>query len=108
MSVKVMFTAHLPVVYKKRRKHYLASCPVLDVHSQGETKEKAKYNLIEALILFLESCFERGTLDEVLKECGFKAAITDTKSPGKQPHYEDFIEITIPLFASDEHAKCPA
>lgn len=64
----------LPVAIKKRRKWYLASCPVFDVHSQGETREKAKENLIEALELFLVSCIERETLDKVLKDCGFEAA----------------------------------
>lgn len=47
----------LPYSIKERANWYLASCPILDVHSQGETPEKAKKNLKEAISLFLISCF---------------------------------------------------
>ena len=46
--------------------------PPLDVYSQGDTEEAALVNLAEALHLFIESCFERGALEEVLKDCGFR------------------------------------
>jgi predicted RNase H-like HicB family nuclease len=34
---------------------YVALCPELDIASQGETVEKARENLREAIVLFLES-----------------------------------------------------
>lgn len=52
----------------------IASCTLLDVHSQGETNEVAIKNLIEALRLFIELCFEHRTLDQVLKDRGFSLA----------------------------------
>jgi len=55
---------------KKEGVYFIASCPVLDVHSQGRMKKTAVENLVEALQLFMETCFERGTLDEVLKDAG--------------------------------------
>ena len=64
----------LPVEIKKEGKWYVASCPVLDVHSQGRTPEKAMANIREALRLFLETCYEMGTLDEVLREAGLHVA----------------------------------
>jgi predicted RNase H-like HicB family nuclease len=70
-QVKVEFSVKLPYKMTKRPKWFLSSCPILDVHSQGPTLEIAKKNLIEAISLFLISCIERGTLDEVLKKCGF-------------------------------------
>ncbi len=55
---KMIMTMKLPML----------SCPpILDVITQGETEEKAKQNLNDALSLFLVSWFERGTLDSVLK-----------------------------------------
>jgi len=39
--------------------------------SRHNTKRSSK-NLEDALELFLVSCFDRGTLDQVLKECGFR------------------------------------
>ena len=67
MEISVQFKLQLPVKIKKRAKWFVASCTILDVHSQGETQAKAKKNLVEALSLFLISCFERGTLGTVLK-----------------------------------------
>lgn len=66
MKIRVQFEAQLPVKLIRRKKWVVASCPILDVHSQGETDAKAKANLGEALTLFFISCFERGTLDSVL------------------------------------------
>ena len=53
---------------------WVAGCPRLDVHSQGSTIEEAKSSLGEAVELFVESCIERDTLDEVLRDCGFHLA----------------------------------
>lgn len=69
---RVDISVRLPFKIQKKKGWFLASCPVLDVHSQGDTEEEAKKNLGEAVSLFLISCFERGTLDEVLKSCGFR------------------------------------
>jgi len=74
MKISVTFHLSLPFTIKKREKYYVSCCPILDVWSQGETKEKAIRNLREALQLFLIDCFERSTLDKVLKDCGFTAA----------------------------------
>ena len=71
-SVKLEFT--LPAGVREADDggaHYVSVCPPLDVLSQGDSEEAALANLAEALQLFIESCFERGTLEEVLKDCGF-------------------------------------
>jgi hypothetical protein len=67
----VTFTLVLPVEYREEREHVIACFPDLDVVSQGRNKREATDNLIEAAQLFIESCFERNVLDEVLKQCGF-------------------------------------
>lgn len=75
MDREIIFKVTLPIVFKKRNKGYVSTCPILDVHSQGTTQREAQKNLKEALELFFVSCFERGTLDQVLKECGIKKTI---------------------------------
>lgn len=45
--------------------------PLLDMSTQGRTLAEAIKNLVEAPQLFIVSCFERGTLDQALKELGF-------------------------------------
>ena len=51
---------------------YFVYCPVLDVGSQGDTVAEAKKNIAEATQCFVDGCYEMGTLNEVLLECGFK------------------------------------
>ncbi|WP_319524753.1 type II toxin-antitoxin system HicB family antitoxin [uncultured Desulfosarcina sp.] len=71
-KVQVKMQLRIPVEIHKKDKWYVASCPVLDVITQGKTENSAKKNLGDALELFLTTCFEMGTLDEVLKKCGFE------------------------------------
>ena len=49
---------------------YVSHCYPLDVCSQGDTEEEAANNLNEAVQIFLSTCYEMGTLNAVLKECG--------------------------------------
>lgn len=93
-KTQALFKVKLPVHLRKRKKWYLASCQVLDVHSQGTNQKIALKNLSEALSLFLTSCFERGTLDRVLKDCGFKLAKIQHK---KNPPDQKYLDIPIPL-----------
>ena len=45
--------------------------PELDVSSCGETIDKAKMNLRDAMKGFLKSAAKIGTLDEILEEAGY-------------------------------------
>lgn len=107
--VKVELSIKLPYKITKRPKWFLSSCPILDVHSQGRTLEIAKKNLVEAISLFLISCIERGTLDEVLKKCGFvpihgfPAPMKATPSTGR----ENYINVPIP-FLVESGTECHA
>ena len=71
-TTKIEFSARLPYTLKRKKNYFVSLCPILDVYSQGETEKIAKKNLVDALFLFFASCIERGTLDDVFKECGFK------------------------------------
>jgi predicted RNase H-like HicB family nuclease len=93
-ALKVGLTFTLPVKVVRRRKWYESSCLILDVHSQGETEKEAKENLVQTLSLFFISCIERGTLDSVLKECGFKPGEC---SPWRED--EEYVSVPIPLLA---------
>jgi predicted RNase H-like HicB family nuclease len=65
--------ATLPIQITRKAKWFLATCSALDVASQGEMEEEAKKNIAEALFMFFRSCYERGTRDAVLKQCGLYA-----------------------------------
>lgn len=106
MKVEVQFIAQLPVKFTRKSKWVVASCPALDVHSQGETESSAKKNLKESLSLFFISCFERGTIDAVLKQCGFKLVKREAiqHKPKSVVKKEDYISIPIP-FLVDQHSQ---
>ena len=85
------FDVNVPVTVLPDDAGYISHCPLLDVYSQGSTQDEALENIVEALELFIESCYSRGCLDEVLKDCGFALE----SSPGSQ---------RSPRLGEDEHA----
>jgi predicted RNase H-like HicB family nuclease len=48
----------LTAILEKEDELYVSFCPELDIASQGETKEEARANLVEALELFFETASE--------------------------------------------------
>jgi len=60
----------------------------------GTYREEAERNLIEATQLFIESCYERNVLDEMLKSCGFVPGRAD------QPPGTDHLSVPVQLLVS--------
>lgn len=56
--------------FHREREQWIGWCPDLEVATQGDTRQEARENLCEAVSLFLETCHEMGTLDEVLRDTG--------------------------------------
>lgn len=76
---------------KKDGNYFIVSNDSLDVVTQGESKQKALDNFREAVQLFIESCYRRGTLYNVLNESGILLPL-NTEEPEEDP-----IEILMPL-----------
>lgn len=97
-------------VHRKSEKLWVAGCPRLDVYSQGAMREEAKRALKEAVELFVESCLERDTLAEVLRDCGFRLVpaavhvperLEELKRPSEDEELlgEPFsLDLTIPAY----------
>lgn len=96
-KARIQMTMSLPAIVEKSGTWYVAECPILDVASQGEDEHAAIRNLVDALIGFFVSCFERGTLDEVLRESGFRPA-SGNLPPVDMPENAIPIEVSIPFF----------
>lgn len=96
----------VPIEFTHKKKCVVAGCPPLDVFSQGDTEEAAKENIIEALQLFFETCIEMGTLESVLKECGFKPA----KVAPRKKKFENIVDIPLPFICAGKNneLKCHA
>ncbi len=93
MTSRVEFTVKVPINIKKKGNIFVSSCPVLDLFSQGATEKEAWDNIGETIRLFITTCFEQGTLDAVLKQCGFKPL----KRRVKLPEDQKFITVPIPF-----------
>jgi len=99
MRIKIL---RLPIKFTRKKKWILVSCPILDVHSQGETIEEAKRNMKDALTGFLTACHEMGTFDSVLEEAGVEPVLVFSgyypPSPQKSHRqYDDFVDIDLPF-----------
>src|SRR5438128_1671840 len=64
----ISFTVHL----FKEADMFVAYVPELDLSSCGETPEKARINIQDAVRGFLETANDEGTLTEILEEAGFQ------------------------------------
>ena len=95
MQIGIEF--RFPAKIRKKGKWYVSSCPSLDVHSQGHTKEEARRNLVDALVFFFESCFERGTLEEVLRHAGFVPAAAPIPAKGRVAKHEESVTVSLPF-----------
>jgi predicted RNase H-like HicB family nuclease len=55
------------IIEKGEKGWYVALCPEFDIASQGETIEKAKANLKEAVSLFLECAPKEEIEDKIIR-----------------------------------------
>ncbi len=96
---QLVFDIRVPInIVRKADNLYVASCRLLDVFSQGETLEQAKKNIAEALELFFTTCYEMGTIEAVLKKCGFRLVNSQAGPPSQDNDLENDLEmVNVPL-----------
>ena len=61
----------LQIIFIREGRTVVAYCPALDLSSCGRNEEEAEKMFYEAASAFVESCNERGVLDEALEELGW-------------------------------------
>lgn len=77
-SIKINFS--LPVSFLKEGKYFVAYTPALDISTSGKTFEEAKKRFGEVVVIFFEELLQKGTLDKVLTELGWRK-VQKTWSP---------------------------
>ncbi|MGE0085298.1 MAG: type II toxin-antitoxin system HicB family antitoxin [Desulfococcaceae bacterium] len=105
MNPVLGFELNLPITVFKEDDGFVSYCPLLDVSSQGDTQEEAKENLAEAVTGFMISCYEMGTLSNVLKECGF-VPVSQGEMNFAEPD-SDFIHIPLPFMLPKGKKNAP-
>ena len=71
MSKSILPSLNFTIQIFREGQTYVAHNPELNVSSCGDTIDKAKSNLRDALIGFLKSAQKLGTLKEILEEAGY-------------------------------------
>lgn len=107
MKTKAYFMMRLPFRVKKEGNSYISWCPALDVSSCGDTAREAEKNLREALRLFIMSCYERGVLDRVLKDCGFVPGKLKASKTKPSSHRTE-MWVPLPFVVNQGSARCRA
>ncbi|MBI3274049.1 MAG: type II toxin-antitoxin system HicB family antitoxin [Candidatus Colwellbacteria bacterium] len=65
----------------KEGEMYVAYCKELDVSSCGNSIDEARKNIKDALLGFLKSANDRGVLEEILEEAGYKLDNQQWRAP---------------------------
>ena len=89
MSATIEMLFRLPYRLEREGNVYASICDDLDVRSQGSTKAEAGEMLVEALQLFLETCIQKGTVDAMLRDCGFRPMLDGEVQAGDGTGYLD-------------------
>jgi predicted RNase H-like HicB family nuclease len=110
MPDTVEITIRLRCFVRSEREFWVAGCPSLDVFSQADTADEARRALREAVELWVESCLERETLEQALRQVGWHLSSgfpvppqDEDAAPGLQSADEVLgepfpLEVTIPAF----------
>jgi len=80
-GMKHTIQTNLQVSILKERSRYIAYAPALDFSTSGASYEEAKKRFDEGVQLFFEEIIKRGTLEEVLKEYGWRKMRFEWKPP---------------------------
>lgn len=102
MSFELPFT-----VEKDEFGYWISECPPLRVLSQGDTRDEAVENLKEAVSLFLVNSYDRGVLNDVLRECGITTQqVLLNNNEKESQHFEVNIPLHIASNNSHQHSEC--
>jgi predicted RNase H-like HicB family nuclease len=69
---KYSIETSLPVSVLREEKRFIAYTPALDISTSGKTKKEAEQRFVEMVQIFIEELAEKGTLDRVLSDLGWK------------------------------------
>lgn len=82
-------------------------CPALNIYSHGPNPEEAKDNLRKTILLYIDTCFRKGILGQLLKKAGFMPhpsgesvsvqEIEDEYIQIQEQRFETAFDIEVPL-----------
>src|SRR3989344_9671053 len=78
---KLNLQVSLPVSILKEDKHFIAYPPALDLSTSATSFEQVKKRFEEVVNIFFEELLDRGTVDQVLTDLGWKKIEKEWKPP---------------------------
>jgi len=69
---RVCIKGDIKVIFLEECRKIVAFAPALDLTTSAGTLEEARRRFEEVLEIFFEETLEKGTLEEVLAECGWR------------------------------------
>ncbi|MBU2635015.1 hypothetical protein KJ841_00895 [Patescibacteria group bacterium] len=81
MNNKAMFKFNLPVSILREGKKFIAYTPALDLSTSGESYKEAKKRFEEIVEIFFEEIIKKGTLEEILRDLGWRRIQTKWNPP---------------------------
>ncbi len=89
------FKTKLTIAIYKEGKGFIAFCPALDLCAQGTSAKDVQKNFEETYQLFLEETTKKGTLEQVLFDCGWKKETKSWDPPQFVKNIEE--EVSFPV-----------
>ena len=69
---KIKLGTNIPVSVLKEGRRFVVYSPALDLSTSGRTYNEAKKRFGEIVVIFFEELLKKNTLEEALKELGWK------------------------------------
>lgn len=76
-----MLEFNLPVSFIREGKRVVAYSPALDLSTSAKSHEKARKRFSEIVDIFFEELVNRGTLEEALRDLGWKRVRAEWSPP---------------------------
>lgn len=89
------YSLHIPVTFLREDKRYIAYTPVFDISTSGKTYAQAKKRFDELVEIFLEELEKMGTLNQTLKNLGWKKTRNEWKPPRVVRYVEEKIRMPV-------------
>jgi predicted RNase H-like HicB family nuclease len=114
MKIKVTVNLLGATRHDKETDLFVGFCPALNIYSQGTTEEEARKTLESAILLYVQTCFKKNILEDVLKEAGFARFTEGSEPPGEalqqyikieQLKFDRVFDMDIPLCLVAAQAK---
>ena len=92
---KVKFS--LPVSIIREDKSFIAYTPALDISTVGDSLEEVKQRFEELVEIFFEEIIEKGTIEQVLTDLGWKKQAKTFIPPSVISHTTETFSIPTPI-----------